>query len=104
MASRLTGRLSFLFGCWLWAGGLCLGSGPLLADTAADIFPLHQVQPGMKGYAATIFSGQKIETFELEVVGVRRGEIEWASRGVVHYSLNESRKPARVLVVLLKGR
>jgi len=35
---------------------------------------------------------------------VRRGEIEWAPRGVVHYSVNETRKPACVLVVLLKGR
>jgi quercetin dioxygenase-like cupin family protein len=35
---------------------------------------------------------------------VRRGEVEWAPRGVVHYSVNESKKPARVLVVLLKGR
>jgi len=33
---------------------------------------------------------------------VRRGEVEWASRGDVHYSANESKKPARVLVVLLK--
>jgi len=31
---------------------------------------------------------------------VRRGEVEWAPRGVVH----ETTKPARVLVVLLKGR
>jgi quercetin dioxygenase-like cupin family protein len=35
---------------------------------------------------------------------VRRGEVEWASRGDLHYSLNESKKPARVLVVLLKER
>jgi quercetin dioxygenase-like cupin family protein len=35
---------------------------------------------------------------------VRRGEIEYASKGTVHYSLNETRKPARVLVVLLKER
>jgi quercetin dioxygenase-like cupin family protein len=34
----------------------------------------------------------------------RRGEIEYASRRAVHYSLNESKKPARVLVVLLKER
>jgi quercetin dioxygenase-like cupin family protein len=33
---------------------------------------------------------------------VHRGEVEWASRGDVHYSTNESKKPARVLVVLLK--
>lgn len=35
---------------------------------------------------------------------VRRGEVEYASKGTVHLSLNESKKPARVLVVLLKGR
>jgi quercetin dioxygenase-like cupin family protein len=35
---------------------------------------------------------------------VRRGEIEWAPRGVEHYSVNETKKPARVLVVLLKAR
>jgi quercetin dioxygenase-like cupin family protein len=35
---------------------------------------------------------------------VRRGEVEWAPRGVVHYSVNETGQPARVLVVLLKGR
>jgi quercetin dioxygenase-like cupin family protein len=35
---------------------------------------------------------------------VRRGEVEWAPRGAVHYSLNETKKPARVLVVLLKER
>lgn len=35
---------------------------------------------------------------------VRRGEVEWAPRGVVHDSVNETTKPARVLVVLLKGR
>jgi quercetin dioxygenase-like cupin family protein len=35
---------------------------------------------------------------------VRRGEVEWAPKGVVHYSVNETTKPARVLVVLLKER
>ena len=35
---------------------------------------------------------------------VRRGEVEYASKGTIHTSLNESTKPARVLVVLLKGR
>jgi len=35
---------------------------------------------------------------------VRRGEIEYASKGTVHYSLNDTKKPARVLVVLLKER
>jgi quercetin dioxygenase-like cupin family protein len=35
---------------------------------------------------------------------LRRGEVEYASQGTVHYSLNETSKPARVLVVMLKGR
>jgi quercetin dioxygenase-like cupin family protein len=35
---------------------------------------------------------------------VRAGEIEWAAKGTVHYSVNDSKKPARVLVVLLKER
>jgi quercetin dioxygenase-like cupin family protein len=35
---------------------------------------------------------------------VRTGEIEWAPRGTIHYSINDSKKPARVLVVLLKER
>jgi quercetin dioxygenase-like cupin family protein len=34
----------------------------------------------------------------------RRGEVEYASKGTVHYSLNETKRPARVLVVLLKDR
>ena len=34
----------------------------------------------------------------------RRGEVEYAAKNTLHYSLNESRKPARVLVVLLKER
>lgn len=35
---------------------------------------------------------------------LRKGEVEYASKGTVHYSLNESKRPARVLVVLLKDR
>jgi quercetin dioxygenase-like cupin family protein len=35
---------------------------------------------------------------------VRRGEVEYAAKTTIHYSLNESKKPARVLVVLLKER
>ena len=35
---------------------------------------------------------------------VQRGEVEWAPKGAIHYSVNESKKPARVLVVLLKER
>ena len=35
---------------------------------------------------------------------VRKGEIEYARKGTIHYSLNETKKPARVLVVIVKER
>jgi len=35
---------------------------------------------------------------------LRRGDVEYATKGTVHYSLNETKRPARVLVVLLKER
>jgi quercetin dioxygenase-like cupin family protein len=35
---------------------------------------------------------------------VTAGQVEWAPRGAVHYSVNETKKPARVLVVLLKEK
>jgi len=34
---------------------------------------------------------------------VKPGEVEYAAKGTIHQSLNETGKPARVLVVLLKG-
>jgi quercetin dioxygenase-like cupin family protein len=35
---------------------------------------------------------------------VKKGQVEYAPKGTVHYSVNETRRPARVLVVLLKER
>ena len=35
---------------------------------------------------------------------VNKGQVEYAPKGTVHYSLNETKRPARVLVVLLKER
>jgi len=34
---------------------------------------------------------------------VKRGEVEYAAKGTIHASLNETSRPARVLVVMLKG-
>ncbi len=47
---------------------LCAAS--LLAADGPDILPLDQVKPGMKGVAYTIFAGDQIEKFDLEVIGV----------------------------------
>ena len=59
--------------------------------------PVDEFAYVIEGEFAVVTKGQG-----RRVVG--RGEVEWAPRGVVHYSVNETRKPARVLVVLLKGR
>src|SRR5215469_18982183 len=43
---------------------------PALFAADPDIFPLSQVQPGMKGEGYTIFAGDQVEKFDLEVIGV----------------------------------
>ena len=35
-----------------------------------ETLPVDQVRPGMQGYAYTIFAGDQIEKFDLEVLGV----------------------------------
>jgi hypothetical protein len=49
---------------------LLLTGFSLQADDAPAIFPLSQVQPGMKGVAYTIFTGDEIEKVDLVVLGV----------------------------------
>lgn len=44
-------------------------------DDAPAIFPLSQVQPGMKGVAYTIFSGDQIEPVNLQIIGVLRNAL-----------------------------
>jgi hypothetical protein len=44
--------------------------GLLQAQQPPETLPLSQVRPGMQGYARTIFSGDQIEKFDLEVIGV----------------------------------
>ncbi len=43
---------------------------PTVSAQSNEILPLSQVQPGMHGYAYTIFAGDQIEKFDLEVIGV----------------------------------
>jgi SpoIVB peptidase S55 len=52
---------------------LILGSSPAPAapqSDSKDILPLEQVRTGMQGYAYTIFEGDQVEKFDLEVLGV----------------------------------
>jgi hypothetical protein len=41
-----------------------------LSAQSNEILPLSQVRPGMQGYAYTIFAGDQVEKFDLEVIGV----------------------------------
>src|SRR5438309_11795433 len=50
--------------------GLCLIPRVLEAQKPLETLPLSQVRPGMEGYAYTIFAGDHIEKFDLEVIGV----------------------------------
>src|SRR6195256_443489 len=43
---------------------------PALFAKNPEIFPLSQVKPGMMGEAYTIFAGDKVEKFDLVVIGV----------------------------------
>jgi len=49
---------------------LCLGPQPVAAQESTETLPLSQVRPGMQGYAYTIFAGDQVEKFDLEVLGV----------------------------------
>ena len=35
---------------------------------------------------------------------VKKGQVEYAPKGTIHYSVNDTKRPARVLVVMLKER
>ena len=51
--------------------GLAWSLAPTLsAQQSNEILPLSQVQPGMHGYAYTVFAGDQVEKFDLEVIGV----------------------------------
>jgi hypothetical protein len=49
---------------------LCLDPHVAAAQESREILPLSQIRPGMQGYAYTIFAGDQIEKFDLEVLGV----------------------------------
>lgn len=38
---------------------------------AADFIPVSEISRGMKGYGLTVFQGSRIDTFEVEVVGIQ---------------------------------
>jgi hypothetical protein len=49
---------------------LALAALTATALSAAELMPVSEVKKGMKGYGLTVFEGDKIEKFDVEVVGV----------------------------------
>jgi hypothetical protein len=49
---------------------VCVPAHLAAAPQSNELLPLSQVRPGMQGYAYTIFEGDQIEKFDLEVIGV----------------------------------
>ena len=59
--------------------------------------PVNEVAYVLEGEFAVITKG-KGKTV------LKKGQVEYAPKGTVHYSVNDSKRPARVLVVMLKER
>jgi hypothetical protein len=69
VVSQQVARICSVFA--LAAFVLASGAFPPLAQAQSnDFLPLDQVKPGMQGYAYTIFAGDQVEKFDLEVLGV----------------------------------
>ena len=64
---RILLKLAEFFVPALLIGGLAIPAAP---QESQEVMPLSQVKPGMQGYAYTIFAGDAIEKFDLEVLGV----------------------------------
>ena len=43
------------------------------ADLDTDLFmPVDEIESGMKGYGLSVFAGTRIDTFQVEILGVRK--------------------------------
>jgi hypothetical protein len=47
----------------------------LLGQASPPVFPLNDVRPGLKGMGRTIFEGDKIEEFQVEILGVLKNAL-----------------------------
>jgi hypothetical protein len=63
-------RRSLLGALLALTAAVCLPARLAAAPQSNELLPLSQVRPGMQGYAYTIFEGDQIEKFDLEVIGV----------------------------------
>src|SRR6266436_2553644 len=63
-------RRSLLGALLALTAAVCLPARLAAAPQSNELLPLSQVRPGMQGYAYTIFEGDQIEKFDLEVICV----------------------------------
>jgi hypothetical protein len=66
----LKSRCLLLLALLAFPAALCLGPSVASAQESNELLPLSQVRAGMQGYAYTIFGGDQVEKFNLEVIGV----------------------------------
>lgn len=73
---RSARRRGFTFGGLLLAGGvlglLSVAAPARAALDRARYIDVDEIVPGMKGYGLSVFAGAVIDTFQVEVLGVRR--------------------------------
>lgn len=53
---------------------LCLALGCVLPTAAEEFLPLSDVKEGMHGYAKTVVHGTKIDTFDVDVLGIMKNK------------------------------
>ena len=66
MGASLGRRVGFA----LALAGMMLGGGEQVLGQAVEFMSPDDVRPGMRGIGKTVFSGNEIETFEVELIGV----------------------------------
>lgn len=116
----MSGRRAFvvgLLGFWLLAGGTLVQAQEvtekvLLDNDAVKVSELT-FPPGFKGHAHPAPSNEMAYVLEGEftVISIPEGKrvlkaggVDWAAKGTIHSSRNDSTRPARILVILFKER
>lgn len=56
-------------------GTLLLIASSLWAQSDIKFFPLNEIRPGLRGVGRTVFEGDKIEEFQVEILGVLKNAI-----------------------------
>ena len=54
------------------AAAVCLTLSCVMPCAAQEFLPVSEVQEGMHGYAKTVVHGTKIETFDVDVLGIMK--------------------------------